>query len=194
MKESHTVMQKNPVVRTGKWAVSLMKNKLVASLMMLVQGILFIAAPAGNMKGTVQIASAVVILACAINILLHLCQKDRGTVDVLLALVNAVFVAAAVFCLASPAAVEPYVRIVVGVITVLTAVVNLIETLKLEKKKGWQFAVGIIAAVVMITLGGTMILAGEAKIEIVQQSSGIFLILSALINIWYVIRLKKAGS
>ena len=48
MKENQTVIQRNPVVRTGKWAVSLMRNKLVASLMMLVQGILFIAAPQGN--------------------------------------------------------------------------------------------------------------------------------------------------
>ena len=78
MKERQIVMQKNPVVRTGKWAVNLTKNKLIASLMLLVQGILFIAAPQGNMSGTVQIAAGVVIAACAVNILLHLMQKNKG--------------------------------------------------------------------------------------------------------------------
>ncbi len=95
-------MQKNPVVRTGKWAMSLMKNKLIASLMLLIQGILLIAAPQGNMSGTVQTAAVVVIAACAINILLHLLQKNKGIVNYLLTIVNAAFIAVAIFCLISP--------------------------------------------------------------------------------------------
>ena len=72
MKRESSTLEKNPVVRTAKWAVSMMKNKLIASLILLIQGILFIVSPAGNMQGMVQIGAAVVILACVINILLHL--------------------------------------------------------------------------------------------------------------------------
>ena len=194
MKESQTVMQKNPVVRTGKWALSLMKNKLIASLMLLIQGILFIAAPQGDMTGTVQIAAVVVIAACTINILLHLTQKNKGIINYLLAIVNAAFIAAAVFCLVSPQTIEPYVRVVIGAITALTGLINLAETLKIEKRKTWQKAVGVIAAIVMTGLGVTMMIASTAKVELVQQSAGIFLILSALLNIWYVIRLKQASN
>ncbi len=107
---------------------------------------------------------------------------------------NAVFAAAGVFCLVSPQTVEPYVRVIVGVVTMMTGAVNLIETLKIEKKRSWQFAVGLIAAIVMMALGFTMTVAGETRIEQVQQSSGIFLILSAILNIWYSLRLRQAGK
>ena len=194
MKERQIVMQKNPVVRTGKWAVNLTKNKLTASLMLLVQGILFIAAPQGNMSGTVQIAAGVVIAACAVNILLHLMQKNKGFINYLLTVINALFIAAAVFCLVSPQTIEPYVRVIVGAITALTGLVNLVETLKIEKRKTWQKAIGVIAAIVMIGLGVTMMIASAAEVELVQQSTGGFLILSALLNIWYAIRLKHASK
>lgn len=194
MKERQIVMQKNPVVRTGKWAVNLTKNKLIASLMLLVQGILFIAAPQGNMSGTVQIAAGVVIAACAVNILLHLMQKNKGFINYLLTVINALFIAAAVFCLVSPQTIEPYVRVIVGAITALTGLVNLVETLKIEKRKTWQKAIGVIAAIVMLGLGVTMMIASAAEVELVQQSTGGFLILSALLNIWYAIRLKHASK
>lgn len=194
MKENQSVLQKNPVVRTGKWAISLMKNKLIVSLMLLIQGILFIAAPTGDMVGTVQVASVVVILACAVNVLLHLMQKDKGILQYLLVIVNGIFIAAAVFCLANPQTVEPYVRVVAGAITALTGMVNLAETMKIETGKSWQKAVGVITAVVMMGLGVAMMIASAAKIELVQQSAGIFLILSALTNIWYMIRLKQANQ
>ena len=194
MKERQIVMQKNPVVRTGKWAVNLTKNKLIASMMLLVQGILFIAAPQGNMSGTVQIAAGVVIAACAVNILLHLMQKNKGFINYLLTVINALFIAAAVFCLVSPQTIEPYVRVIVGAITALTGLINLVETLKIEKRKTWQKAIGVIAAIVMIGLGVTMMIASAAEVELVQQSTGGFLILSALLNIWYAIRLKHASK
>lgn len=194
MKERQIVMQKNPVVRTGKWAVNLTKNKLIASLMLLVQGILFIAAPQGNMSGTVQIAAGVVIAASAVNILLHLIQKNKGFINYLLTVINALFIAAAVFCLVSPQTIEPYVRVIVGAITALTGLVNLVETLKIEKRKTWQKAIGVIAAIVMLGLGVTMMIASAAEVELVQQSTGGFLILSALLNIWYAIRLKHASK
>lgn len=158
------------------------------------KGILFIAAPHGDMTGMVQIAAVVVIIACAINILLHLSQKNKGLINYLLTAVNGLFIAAAVFCLVSPQTVEPYVRIIVGAITALAGLVNLAETMKIEKKRSWQFAVGVIAAIVMIGLGVTMIIASAAKVELVQQSGGVFLILSALLNIWYMIRLKQLSK
>ena len=85
-------------------------------------------------------------------------------------------------------------RIVCGVITLISGLINLIETLKIEKKKNWLFAVGLIAAIVTMALGTTMIFASVAKIEMMQQSIGVFLILNALINIWYILRLKKVSE
>ena len=77
MKRESSTLEKNPVVRTAKWAVSMMKNKLIASLILLIQGILFIVSPAGNLQGMVQIGAAVVILACVINILIFISRCRR---------------------------------------------------------------------------------------------------------------------
>ena len=194
MKEKQSVLRRNPVVRTGKWYLSLMKNKLIASLMLLGQGILFLVAPQGDMGGTVQTAGVVVILACVINIVLHMMQKEKGFISYLLIALNAVFILAGIYCLVTPQTIEPYVRVIIGAITAVAGLINLVETLRIENRKTWQFKVGLIAAMVMIGLGITMMIASKAHIELVQQTGGIFLVLSALINIWYMIRLKQASK
>jgi uncharacterized membrane protein HdeD (DUF308 family) len=194
MKRESSTLEKNPVVRTAKWAVSMMKNKLIASLILLIQGILFIVSPAGNMQGMVQIGAAVVILACVINILLHLLQKKKTKLDYILSILNGAVIAACIYCLVCPQAIEPYVRKIVGIIMILTNAVNLIETLKVEKKKDWKFAVGVIASIVMMGLGVAMTFADELRIAFMQQSIGVFLILNALTNIWYIFRLRQTGK
>jgi uncharacterized membrane protein HdeD (DUF308 family) len=194
MNKNAVVLDKNPVVRTAKWVISLIKNKLIASLILLVQGIPFIVCPVGNSTGTVQIGAVIVILACAVNIALHLLHKDKTKLDYGLSFLNALVIATAVFCLADPAAVEPYVRAVAGIVLFLTNAVNLVETLKLEKKRTWMFIVSLIVSIVMMGLGTAMVFAGELKIAFMQQSIGIFLILNALMNIWYLFRLRQAGN
>ncbi len=192
MKQNNSVMEKNPVVRTAKLAVSLMKNKLIASLLLLIQGILFIVSPTGTMQMTVQIGAVVIILACAVNILLHLLHKDRTKADIVLSVLNMIVIAAGVFCLISPQTVEPYVRVLVGIVMILTNLVNLIETLKLEERHSWKFAVGTIAAIVMMGLGVVLAFTSGQKAVAMQQAIGVFLILNALTNIWYVFRLRHA--
>ncbi len=192
MDKNTLVLDKNPVIRTAKWVISLIKNKLIASLILLVQGILFIASPTGNSKGTVQIGAVIVILACTVNIALHLLHRERTKLDYALSALNALVIAAAVFCLANPLAVEPYVRTVAGIVLFLTNGVNLVETLKLEKKGTWMFFVSLIVSIVMMGLGIAMVFANELKIALMQQSIGVFLILNALLNIWYLFRLRQA--
>ncbi len=46
----------------------------------------------------------------------------------------------------------------------------------------------------MMGLGVAMTFASELKIAFMQQSIGVFLILNALINIWYIIRLRQSGN
>ncbi len=182
-------MEKNPIVRTARWAMSLMKNKIVISLMMLVTGILFLVAPTGNMNGTVVIVAIILIAAALINIGIHLIPKERTKGDYILSFVNALIIAFAVFCLISPSTIEPYVRVIIAVVTIITNLVNLVEVLRFENKKSWRFAVGLFVSVIMIGLGIGMIVAGETVIASMQQGIGVFLIINALINIWYIVRL-----
>ena len=64
----------------------------------------------------------------------------------------------------------------------------------MEKKKDWKFAVGVIASIVMMGLGVAMTFADELRIAFMQQSIGVFLILNALTNIWYIFRLRQTGK
>lgn len=183
-------MEKNPVVKTAKWAMSLMKNKIIISLLMLVSGITFLVAPSGNMNGTVIIIAIIVIAFALINIGIHLIPKERTKMDIFLSVINVLLIAFSVFCLISPSTVEPIVRYVFAVLTIITNFVNLIEVLRFENKKSWRFVVGLIVAVIMIGLGIAMIIAGETVIAPMQQGIGVFLIINALINIWYIISLS----
>ncbi|MBR6095352.1 MAG: DUF308 domain-containing protein [Oscillospiraceae bacterium] len=182
-------MEKNPVVKTAKWAMSLMKNKIIVSLLMLVSGILFLVAPSGNMNGTVITIAIIVIVFALINIGIHLIPKDRTKMDIFLSVVNVLLIGFSVFCLIFPSTVEPIVRYVFAVLTIISNLVNLIEVLKFENKKSWRFAVGLIVAVIMIGLGIGMLIAGETVIASMQQGIGVFLIINAVINIWYIIHL-----
>ena len=194
MRNPKNVLERNPVVFTAQWAVSLMKNKLIASLALLVQGILFIVSPSANMRSTVQIGAAIIILACAANILLHLLASKKSWIDYILVVLNGMVIIAAILCFANPQWIEPYVRMAAGIIMVLSNAVNLIESLKVEKKKDWKFAVGLIVSIVMMGLGVATAAASAAKVEIMQQRIGIFLILNALTNLWYIFRLRQTGK
>lgn len=191
-------MEKNPIIKTARWAMSLMKNKIVISLMMLVTGVLFLVSPSGNMNGTVVIAAIILIAAALINIGIHLIPKERTKADYFLSAANALIIVFAVFCLISPSTIEPYVRVIIAIVTIITNLVNLVEVLRFENKKSWRFAVGLFAAVIMIGLGIGMIVASETVIASMQQGIGIFLIINVVINIWYIVRLwaktKKESS
>ena len=181
--------EKNPVIKGTRFAFKLMKNKLVISLLMIVQGLLFIFYPSGNVGGLIQTAAVIVIAATVINVLLHLLHKDRTAGDYLLAVLNIVLCVFAVFCLVLPGAIEPYVRAAVGAFTIGANLVSLVEVLRYENKKSWRFIVGIIAAIVMIVLGAAMIIAPENIIANIRIGIGWILILNAVINVWYIIRL-----
>ena len=46
-----------PVFRTAKGILKLLQNKVIASLMLLGQGVLFLVSPSGDMKPTIRISA-----------------------------------------------------------------------------------------------------------------------------------------
>jgi len=191
-------MQKNPIMKTAKWAMSMMKNKIIVTLSLLVTGLSFVILPMGNMNGTVIVAAVIIIAFAAINIGIHLIPKDRTLTDYLLSLLNLVLIGFGIFCIISPSTVEPGVRVLFALFTIIDNIINLVEVFKLENKKSWRFFLGLFVAVIMIGLGIGMIIAGEHVIESMQQGVGWFLIINSLVNLWYIIRLgiesKKAAK
>lgn len=181
----------NPVFTVVRRVMDLLKNKLVASLMLFAQGILFLVAPSGDMSGTIRISAGIVIVACAVMIVFHLKREKQTLRNRIAAGVCGALILAAAFLLYKPETIEPYVKIAVGGVTILMSLVNLIQTLKIEKKKDWKFVVSVAGAVAMAALGVFMIVADEAGIAVAQRSIGAILMLNALANIWYIAQLHR---
>ena len=75
-KEKNPAEEKgNPVFRTAKGILKVLQNKIVASVMLLGQGILFLVSPSGDMKPTIRISAGLIILAALIMIFLSLGQE-----------------------------------------------------------------------------------------------------------------------
>ena len=179
------------VKKTAKWALRMLQNKVIGSLIMFGQGILFLISPSGDMKPTIRIGAWIVIAASLIMIIVRLARRDRGFLDYLLAGLCAAAAGVAAYFLFRPEELEPLVRFATGVITIGTGLINLIETLKIENKKDWKFIVSVLGAVAVMTLGIIMVAAQEEQIAVTQRTIGSFLMLNALANIWYIVQLHR---
>ena len=183
--------KRSPVIRTAKGVLRLMQNKVIASLMMLGQGVLFLISPSGDMKPTIRISAGLIILVSLVLIILHLKQPKKSALDIAIAVFNGLLIPAAAFCLASPHTIEPFVRFAVGIVTIVTGLINLIETLKIKNKKDWKFVVSVAGAVALIALGIVMAAAHVDSVAVTQRVIGIFLVLNAVANIWYFIQFRR---
>ena len=181
-------MAKTIVSKGLRWVMSLLKNKLVASLVMLVTGILYIVDPKGSSVGTVRILAVVLGVLALANVIAHLTPRGKCAADMISVVLNLVLIGAAIWAFAFPDVVEPLVRYAVGLLTILTNLFNIGELIKLEDKKTARFWLGLFVAVIMMGLGVAMLIASEEKIAAMQQGIGGFLIVNALLNIVYMIQ------
>lgn len=191
MKKKAQETKKKPLARAAKLALNLMRNKVIASLMLLGQGVIFLLAPSGDMAPTVRISAGLVLLVCVIVMALHLARREKKAFDYILPGLCLLPAAAAVFCLIRPEAIESHVRSAAGAVTVIVSLVNLAETLKIKEKRDWKFVVSVCGAAALAILGLVMVFAGELIIAFTQQTIGLFLILNALANIWYIVQLRR---
>ena len=183
--------ENRPVIDTARRVFHLLQNKVIGSVMLFGQGILFLVSPSGDVTPTIRLSAGILILVCLIVIFLHLRPKKKSRLDIAIIAVNGVLIAAAAFFLFLPEIIKPFVRTAVGGVTVITALVNLTETLKIRRKKDWKFIVSVVGALAIAALGIVTIAAGEESIAVMQRSIGAILILNAVVNIWYIIQLHQ---
>ena len=192
MKTKSNEEKGNPVFRTAKSILKLLQNKTIASLMLLGQGVLFLLSPSGDMKPTIRISAGLIIFVALIMIVLHLRQPlKRSPLDVAIAVINGLLIPAAIFFMISPQTIEPFVRFAVGVVTIVTGLLNLVETLKIKNRRDWKFVVSVIGAVAIMGLGIVMTVAQVEGVALTQRIIGIFLVLNGLANIWYIVQLRR---
>lgn len=191
MKEKTAGKEKSPVLRAGKQVVRLLQNKIIGSLLLMGQGILFLASPSGDVTPTIRLSAGLIILVCLITVFFHMRHREKTRLDKAITVINCIIIAVAVFFLFMPEIIKPYVRIAIGAITIITALVNLFETLKIKNKKDWKFIVSIIGVLAITALGIFTITAPEENIAVLQRGIGTILVLNAVVNIWYVIQFRR---
>ena len=190
-KAKETGKAKSPVVRTARHVIRLLQNKVVASLMLFGQGVLFLVSPSGDMTPTIRMSAGMIILVCLMVIFLHMRHREKSSTDIAITVMDGLLIAAAAYFLAVPDTIEPYVRIAAGAVAVITALVNLVETLKIRNRKDWKFIVSLAGVLAVATLGVMMIVARQEDIAVTQRSIGAILILNAVVNIWYIVQLHQ---
>lgn len=127
--------EKSPVLRAGKQVVRLLQNKIIGSLLLMGQGILFLISPSGDVTPTIRLSAGLIILVCLVIIFLHARHRERSKLDIAITVINGIMIAVAVYFLFTPEIIKPYVKTAVGTVTIITALVNLFETLKIKNKK-----------------------------------------------------------
>ena len=182
---------RSPVVQTARRVIRLLQNKVIGSLMLLGQGILFLVSPSGDVTPTIRISAGMVVLVCLIVFFLHIGRRKKSRLDTVTAVLSGILAVPAGYFLVSPETVKPFVKIVVGAVTVVTALVNLIETLKIKEKKDWKFVVSLVGVFAVAALGIVTIAAREEDVAVMQRSIGALLILNAVVNIWYIVQLRR---
>ena len=65
------------VKKTAKWALRMLQNKVIGSLIMFGQGILFLISPSGDMKPTIRIGAWIVIAASLIMIICYIFMRKK---------------------------------------------------------------------------------------------------------------------
>ena len=185
--------RKNPLLRTARVAMTLLKDQIVTSLILLFQGLLFFFLPSGDLEGLVNLIALGLLLAAIINMAIHWFTKDRTNLDVFLVAASMGLAAFAIYCLAVPNLVEPLLRLILAIITLVTNGINLVSVLKLENKRTWRFVVGLCASIGWLVLGVAMLIAPEQIIAEIQHGIGLLLVLNAVTNIWYILRTRAAS-
>lgn len=190
-KEANAGKEKSRVALAARHIVRLLQNKVIGALMLMGQGVLFLVSPSGDVTPTIRLSAGLIILVCLAVVFFRMRRREKGRLDTALTVLSAVPMAAAAFFLFRPEILKPYVRILVGGVSVVSALVNLAETLKIKNKRDWKFFVSIIGVVAIVALGIVTIAAREEDIAMMQQSIGVILILNGVVNIWYIIQLRR---
>ena len=180
------------ISKTISWINEVKKNKIIAAILLLVQGILFIVRPQSGPEKVARSIAVFALVGCAAYLTEFFAAKDkksRSKVRVILAVVLAI---AAIVVAAKPGLVSGIVIYAIAVLAIINGIVNTWQLFRLSREMDAKKAVGLVINVLSVGLGISLIFTGKNAAEVMTRFVGIILIVNALTDLWtyFLMRMK----
>ena len=168
---------------------TIIKNKLLSSIVLLALGILLLIAPAAALETYVRVIGAVLLCGAAVRIVAHFMTKkeDRAPISLLIGIVAAAF---GVFLLAAPATVIRVLHIVFGILLILNSLLDLVIGVRLPAGK----TAAVILALIGVALGVVIVVNPTAFANFMTRVIGISLIYDAAVGIVTALLARKTAK
>lgn len=168
---------------------TIIKNKLLSSIILLALGILLIVAPNDVPQLFVRIIGAVLLCGAVVRLIAHFTAEkdDRVPISLMIAAVAAAF---GIFLLAAPGVVVKVINIVFGALLILNALLDLVIALRLPVGK----TIDVILALIGLAIGIVIVINPSAFAAFITILIGGALIYAAVVGIVTVLLGRKTAK
>lgn len=170
--------------------MTIKRDKILTGLILLIVGILFLAAPTTTTKIIYGAVGVVLAISGILRLIMALRIKEAGIMKTLAIIFAAILLILGVFFLINPNFLIAYDYIIFGLLMVANGFVNILGVLKGEIKiQGSKFLYILLSAVLLIA-GIVVLLHPFSAAAMLTRLIGIMLILSGVINLVIALRIR----
>lgn len=168
---------------------TIIKNKLLSSIVFLVLGVLLLIAPAAMLDLYVRIIGAVLLLGAIVRLVAYFVEKAENRVPLSLIL-GVVSAAIGIFFLAAPGVVTRVLAYVFGAILILNSLLDLVIAVRLPSGK----LVAALLSLLGLVLGVLVIVNPRAFSDFITRLIGATLIYESIVSIVTALLARKTAK
>lgn len=177
---------------TVAWVKEVRKNKIIAAILLLIQGILFIIKPQSGPEKVARSVAIFVLVGCTVYLVEFLAAKDKEKRSKLRVALAAVVAVAAIVVAAKPGLVSKIVIYAIAVLAIINGIVNLIQAFKLNRKVDGSKIAGIIINVLTVGFGIALLFTGRNGSDMMTRIVGVVLVFNAASDLWTCLQMHMA--
>ena len=177
--------------KTVSWINEVKKNKIIAGILLLIQGILWIIRPQSTIEGLGRQLAIFALIGCAAALIEFFASKDRTAKSTVKMVIGFVLAVCAVIIIVRPNLVSNILVYAVAVLAIGNGAVNTWQLFRLGGKVDAKKIAGIVVNVLSVGLGISLLFKGNAAAEMTIRLVGIILIVNALTDLWTFFLMQK---
>lgn len=170
--------------------MSLIRDKILTGIMLLLVGILFWVAPATTTRAIYGAVGVVLALSGAIRLIIALRIRGTSFLKILTIAIAILILILGIFLIINPEFLINYSFIVFGLIMIVNGLVNIFSVLKGEINVGGNKPIYLILSVLLVIAGVIVLINPFSTAQTLTMGIGFMLILSGIINIIIALRIK----
>ncbi len=168
---------------------SIIKNKLISSIVFLVLGIVLMISPAASLKVFMYVIGGVLLLSALVRILTFFKAKkeDRVPLSLVLGIASAVI---GLFFVIAPGFISSILAVVFGVVIILNSLLDLVIAVRLPAGK----AIAVVMALLGLALGILIVINPAAFAEFMTVLIGVSLVYESVVGIVTMLFARKVAK